>query len=301
VPIPDYESIMVPLLQFLSDRKARPLRESIEAMGTHFKLSEEERAHRLPSGVKHTFDDRVSWASTYMKKAGMLASPRRGDYQITERGLQVLRAPPPKITVKYLEQFPEFLEFRGRKAAAVTKTAETANEERTPEEAFEENYSRLRDALAADLLDAIAGCSPSFFEKLVVDVLVKMGYGGTREDAGKAIGGTADGGIDGIIKEDRLGLDIIYLQAKRWEAGVGRPEIQKFVGALQGQRARKGVFITTSSFTKEALDFASRIDTKIILIDGEQLAQLMIDYDVGVSLVASYQLKRIDADYFAEE
>ncbi len=182
-----------------------------------------------------------------------------------------------------MEQFPEFLEFRGRNAGTAAKVAQLPNDERTPEEEFEENYARLREALAGDLLEAIGECSPGFFEKLVVDLIVRMGYGGTREDAGKAIGGTADGGIDGIIKEDRLGLDIIYLQAKRWEGAVGRPEIQKFAGALQGQRARKGIFITTSSFTKEALDFATRIETKIILIDGQQVAQLMIDYDVGVS------------------
>lgn len=299
--IPDYESIMLPLLRFLSDRKVRSLRESIEAMGEHFNLSEEDRAHRLPSGVKRTFDDRVSWASTYMKKAGLLASPRRGNYEIAQRGLEALKSAPSIIDNKYLSQFPEFATFRARKAVPTVKTVEATTGEGTPEEGFEENYSRLREALAADLLEAIRECSPSFFEKLVVDVLVKMGYGGTREDAGKAIGGTSDGGIDGIIKEDRLGLDIIYLQAKRWENTVGRPEIQKFAGALQGQRAKKGVFISTSSFTKDALDFASRIDAKIVLIDGEQLAQLMIEHDVGVSLVAAYQLKRIDADYFAEE
>jgi restriction system protein len=299
--IPDYETIMLPLLQLLSDRKVRPLRDSIEAMGAHFKLTTEERAHRLPSGVKRTFDDRVSWASTYMKKAGLLTTPKRGDYEITERGLEVLKAPPERLTDKYLERFDEFLEFRGRKTPAATRAAETASDEKTPEEAFEENYARLRDALAAELLDAIGECSPAFFEKLVVDVLVAMGYGGTREDAGRALGGTGDGGIDGIVKEDRLGLDIIYLQAKRWEGVVGRPEIQKFAGALQGQRAKKGIFITTSSFTKDALDYASRIEAKIILIDGKQLAQLMMDYDVGVSRIASYFLKRIDADYFAEE
>lgn len=299
--IPDYESIMLPLLQQLADRKVRRLRESIEAMSAHFQLTAEERAQRLPSGVKFTFDDRVSWASTYMKKAGLLTSPKRGEYQITERGLQVLKTPPSKITNKYLERFPEFLEFRARKGGAALRAAQTPADEKTPEEEFEENYASLRAALAGDLLETIGECSPAFFEGLVVDVLVRMGYGGTREAAGKAIGRTADGGIDGIINEDRLGLDTIYLQAKRWENVVGRPEIQKFAGALQGQRARKGVFITTSGFTKEALDFASRIDSKIILIDGRQLAQLMIDYDVGVTSIAEYRLKRIDADYFGEE
>ena len=298
--IPDYETIMLPLLRYLSDRKVRSLRDSIEAMGSLFALSQEERAHRLPSGVKRTFDDRVSWASTYMKKAGLLRSPKRGDYQITDRALEVLKAPPDRITNEFLEQYPEFVAFRTRRAKPGPKPS-AQRDERTPEEAFEDGYARLRDELASDLLQAVKECSPSFFENLVVDLLVKMGYGGTREDAGKAIGGTADGGVDGIIKEDRLGLDVVYLQAKRWDATVGRPEIHKFAGALQGQRAKKGVFITTSSFTREAVDFANSIDSKIILIDGEQLSQLMMDYDIGVTSVASYHLKRIDSDYFAEE
>lgn len=301
--IPDYETIMLPLLKHLSDKKVRHLRESIDAMGSHFQLSEDERAQRLPSGVKRTFDDRVSWASTYMKKAGLLRSPKRGQYEITDRGLDVLKSPPPRITNEFLEQYPEFLEFRARrsKPGPGPKPPTPRTEEQTPEESLEEGYLRLRDELASDLLQAVKECSPSFFENLVVDLLVSMGYGGTRQDAGKAIGGTADGGVDGIIKEDRLGLDVVYLQAKRWDASVGRPEIQKFAGALQGQRAKKGVFITTSSFTKEATDFANSIDSKLILIDGEHLSQLMIDFDVGVTSIASYHLKRIDSDYFTEE
>lgn len=301
--IPDYESIMLPLLKFLSDRTARHLRESINAMGTVFSLSDEEKANRLPSGVKRTFDDRVSWASTYMKKAGLLHSPKRGYYQITDRGADVLGSPPSRITNEFLMQYPEFQEFKERRAKpeSNTKTSVSGGKESTPEESLEEGYLRLRDELASDLLQAVKECSPAFFENLVVDLLVSMGYGGTRQDAGKAIGGTGDGGVDGIIKEDRLGLDVIYLQAKRWDGVVSRPEIQKFAGALQGQRARKGVFITTSSFTKEAINFSNSIDSKLILIDGEQLAQLMIDYDIGVTSIVSYHLKRIDSDYFIED
>jgi restriction system protein len=303
MPIPDYETIMLPLLMFLSDREVRHLRESINAMALVFGLSEDEMAQRLPSGVKRTFDDRVSWASTYMKKAGLLQSPKRGHYQITERGLDVLHSPPSRITNEFLEQYPEFQEFRARRSKPErgSKTVSPQEEEKTPEESLEEGYLRLRDELASELLQTVKECSPSFFENLVIDLLVRMGYGGTRQDAGKAIGGTADGGIDGIIKEDRLGLDVVYLQAKRWDAVVGRPEIQKFAGALQGQRAKKGVFITTSSFTKDALSYANSIDSKLILIDGDQLAQLMIDFDIGVTSIVSYHLKRIDSDYFTEE
>ncbi len=272
-------------------------------MGTEFRLTDEEKTVRLPSGVKRTFDDRVSWASTYMKKAGLLQSPKRGFYQISERGLKVLQFPPDRITDDFLMKFPEFKEFKERrsKPQLTTKQLTLPNEEKTPEELLEDGYLRLRDELASELLQAIKECSPAFFENLVVDLLVSMGYGGTRQDAGKAIGRTADGGVDGIIKEDRLGLDVIYLQAKRWEGTVGRPEIQKFAGALQGQRAKKGVFITTSSFTKDALEFSDKIDSKLILIDGEQLSHLMIDFDIGVTHIVSYHLKRIDSDYFAEE
>jgi restriction system protein len=292
---------MLPLLKSLSDREVHTLRDSIEAMSTFFNLTDEECRHLLPSGRKYTFDDRVSWAFKYMKEAGLVAAAKRAHYQITERGTKVLESPPPRITNQFLEQFPEFLEFRARRGKAEGGEEPEVEGAKTPEEVFEEGYVRLRHQLAAELLRAMKDCSPAFFERLVVDLLVRMGYGGTREDAGRAIGGTADGGIDGIINEDRLGLDVVYIQAKRWEATIGRPEIQKFAGALQGQRARKGVFITTSFFTEDAYEFVSKIDSKITLIDGDELAQLMIDYDVGVALVASYQLKRLDSDYFAEE
>ena len=230
---------------------------------------------------------------------------RRGVFKITPRGLQVLAENPAKIDVKYLERFPEFLEFRSTSSQTVDKAgaatddpAEPSNQ--TPEEALESAHQKLRDSLSQDLLSRILACPPDFFERLVVELLVKMGYGGSRRDAGERIGRSGDGGIDGIIKEDRLGLDVIYIQAKRWQGTVGRPEIQKFVGALQGQRARKGVFITTSTFTADALDYTSRIDTKVVLIDGAQLATMMMDFDVGVSTTATYTVKRIDSDYFEE-
>jgi restriction system protein len=230
--------------------------------------------------------------------ARLIESTRRGHFHITQRGLQVLAKRPERIDVAFLEQFPEFIEFKKTRRE---REPEPEAPLETPEESFESAFQRLRESLASELLETVKRCSPTFFERLVVDLLVRMGYGGSRKEAGQAIGRTGDEGIDGIIKEDRLGLDIIYVQAKRWEGTVGRAEIQKFARALQGQRARKGIFITTASFSKDALDCTSRIESKIILIGGQQLAELMIDHGVGVSPVASYEVKKIDADYFTEE
>jgi restriction system protein len=301
--IPDFQSVMLPLLRLNGDEKEHSLKDAIKVLAKEFDLSESELAELIPSARKPRFYDRVAWAATYLRKAGLLEAPRRGWFQVTKRGLDVLKKPPEKITVNFLEQFDEFVQFRERREKIVEshEASENGSEPQTPEEAIELAYSRIRQSLADEILQTVKNCSPSFFETLVIDVLVKMGYGGTRKDAGKAIGKSGDGGIDGIINEDRLGLDVIYIQAKKWENPVGRPEIQKFAGALQGQRAKKGIFITTSTFTKEAQEFASRIESKITLIDGETLSQLMIDYNVGVNLVASYELKRIDSDYFIEE
>lgn len=300
--IPDYQSIMLPLLKFAGDRQEHSLRETIEALADEFNLTDEERRELLPSGQQATFDNRVGWARTYLKKAGLLISTRRGYYQITERGVAVLKQNPPEITASFLKQFPEFVEFqRPQKGREEEPEEQAVGETQTPEEEIEGAYQRVRQGLAAELLQTVKSCSPSFFERLVLDLLVKMGYGGTRRDAGQAIGRSGDGGIDGIIKEDRLGLDIVYIQAKRWDNTVGRPEIQKFAGALQGQRAKKGVFITTSGFTQAAQEYVSQIDSKIVLMDGNTLAQLMVDYNIGVATVGTYELKRIDADYFTEE
>jgi restriction system protein len=220
---------------------------------------------------------------------------------ITEAGRQVLARQPQSIGVADLEQFPEYVAFRSlRHATASGATEVTVNGPKTPEEILGIAQQKIREDLAMELLANIKQCSPAFFERLVVDVLVSMGYGGSRQDAGNAVGKSGDGGIDGIIKEDRLGLDVIYLQAKRWEGVVGRPEVQKFAGALQGHRARKGVFITTSSFTQEAMDYVARIDSKIVLLDGEHLTQLMIDHNVGVAPLHTYEIKKIDLDYFIE-
>lgn len=300
--IPDYQSIMLPLLSLSIDGEIHRFRESIEELAKHFNLTPDERKELLPSGKQPTFDNRVGWARTYMTKAGLLTSPKRGLFQITERGKEVLSKNPRDINVSFLEQFPEFIEFRQlRKDKNKVQTATNEKESfTTPEENLENSYQILRTELGSEILTNIKSCSSDFFEQLVVDLLVKMGYGGSRKEAGEAIGKSGDEGIDGIIKEDRLGLDIIYLQAKRWENVIGRPEIQKFAGALQGQRAKKGIFITTSDFTKEALGYVKSIETKIILIDGIQLVDLMIDHNVGVSTEAIYELKRIDSDYFTE-
>ena len=300
--IPDYQTCMLPFLRYLSDGNEHSLREAEEALVEHFKLTPAERAELLPSGQQGVFKNRIGWARTYLKKAGLLEAPKRGVFKITVRGSKALASAPARIDAKYLEQFPEFIEFReiSRPDLGVAVLPEPAPSRTTPEEAIELAHQGLRKQLGQELLSRILSCSPTFFEQLVVELLVKMGYGGSRRDAGERIGQTGDGGIDGIIKEDRLGLDTIFIQAKRWQGSVGRPEIQKFVGALQGQRAKKGVFITTSTYTAEAVDYASRIDTKVVLIDGKQLSGLMIDFDVGVSASASYVVKRVDSDYFEE-
>ncbi len=299
--IPDYQSIMLPLLRLAGDGKEYSLRACISMLADEFGLSDNERKELLPSGKQARFDNRVGWAGTYMIKAGLLSRPRRAHYQITDRGQEVLASNPTEINVKFLDQYQEFVSFRQPSNEEMSSAADTSQTlAETPEEALEEAHQTLQESLAVDIIQAIKQCSPEFFERLVVDLLVKMGYGGSRKEAGQAVGRGGDGGIDGIIKEDRLGLDIIYIQAKRWEGVVGRPEIQKFAGALQGNRARKGIFITTSSFTREAVEYATLIDTKIILIDGTRLADFMIEHNVGASTVATYEVKRIDSDYFVE-
>ncbi|MBI5869591.1 MAG: restriction endonuclease [Actinobacteria bacterium] len=297
MPIPDYQTTMLPLLTYAGDGTEHTLREAVDYLAEQFKLTAQERNALLPSGQQAVFINRVGWARTYLKKAGLLESPRRGYFKITNRGLKVLKDAPPRIDVSYLKQFPEFVEFQTPR-----KKKETSREfeeiEATPEESIGMGYKKIREDLEAELLDRVKKCSPDFFEKLVVELIVKMGYGGSRQDAGQAIGKTGDEGIDGVIKEDKLGLDNVYIQAKKWENTVSRAEIQKFAGALQGQRARKGIFITTSSFQKGALEYVSKIDSKIVLIDGHELTELMVDNNVGVSPMAVYEIKKMDEDFF---
>ena len=306
--IPDYQTVMLPLLRRLGDGRLRIFKEVAEELADEFELTPEERAHLLPSGGTLTFASRVGWAKTYMKKAGLLIQPRRGYVQITEAGSAVLASDPPRINVAYLERFPSFLEFRamGREKSGegAGETEDSSAVDLTPDEVIEKAYRRSRDALADEVLDRVKNCTPAYFERLVVQLLIRMGYGGSREEAGQAVGQTGDGGIDGVINEDRLGLDAIYVQAKKWDGrSVGPEDIRGFIGALDNKDgAHKGVFITTSTFTAAAVETAKRSRSyKIVLIDGQRLADLMIEHDLGVSPAATYQLKRIDSDFFIED
>jgi len=300
--IPDFQTLTLPVLRYFGDEKAHSKDEVLSVLGKEFGLSDEELGELLPSGRQSRFDNRVAWAKSYLKQAGLLDNVARGMHRITPRGMKVLSDPPARIDLKFLERFDEYKAFKNRSGKkSDVNTDVTAIQESTPEELLETGYKELRANLAGELLLQVKAGSPAFFERLVVELLVRMGYGGTREDAGQVLGKSGDGGIDGIINEDRLGLDVIYLQAKRWEGDVGRPEIQKFVGALAGHKANKGVFMTTSGYSKEARVYAGQINAKLVLIDGPMLAELMIDYGLGVATVTSYEIKRVDSDYFAED
>ena len=302
--IPDYQTLMFPLLKLVADGKEHEFKKLIDVLSMQFNLTEEEKSEFLPSGQSLLFPNRVGWARTYLKKAGLLDAPRRGIITITERGKNTLNEDLSEINIKYLSKFEEFIQFKLQSRGEKTDSSLITNEEakkQTPEELLESGYESIKGSLEEEILSKLKSVHPSFFERIVVQLLVKMGYGGSIQDAGKAIGKSGDEGIDGIIKEDKLGLDVIYVQAKRWEGIVGRPELHKFVGALAGQGAKKGIFITTSSFTKEARDYSPKNETKIVLIDGEKLAQYMIDNNLGVSIQNIYEIKKIDLDYFGEE
>jgi len=307
--IPDFQSLMLPLLHSLENGSECSTQETLDALAKALGLTEADVTQPMPTRKAPLFTNRIAWAKLHLKRAALIDSPRRGVYRITDRGREVLRTPPDRINLAYLARFPEYAEFRARsqasaeRASAESDGASNSNQddERTPEEYIDYGYSRLRAALADEILSRIAQMPPAFFENLVVDLLVAMGYGGSQRDAGRAVGPGADEGIDGVIKEDRLGLETIYLQAKRWQATVGRPEIQRFAGALQGQRARKGIFITTSDFSREAEAYAASIQSTIVLVNGAQLAELMMDHGIGVTLVNTYDIKRLDSDYFTLE
>jgi restriction system protein len=304
VALPDYQDIMLPLLNLTVDGEVHTIRGLKDIIARELQLSEEDLNQMLPSGQQSTFHNRVSWAKTYLLQAGLIEHTRRGHFTISPRGREVLASNPKRIDKIFLERFPEFLAFKGRSGSNGNTTTDNGHAEspdrRTPEEALQAAYKELRDDLAGELLAQIKGMSPQFFERLVLDLMLAMGYGGAEQTA-SLTGAGADEGIDGVINEDRLGLDIIYLQAKRWGNYVGRPEIQRFVGALHGKRARKGVFLTTSTFSRDAHDYVATIDPKVVLIDGQRLSQLMIDFDVGVSTAQTFAVKRVDSDYFAED
>lgn len=294
---------MLPLLRYAATQGSDVSTSSaVDALAKELSLTGEDLQHMLPSGTQPTFHNRVGWAATYMKKAGLLEATRRGFYRVTDTGRSVVETNPDRIDLQFLKKFPDFVRFqnlkgtRSKNEASVEQTAES-----TPLEALEQAYENLREELAEELLGKLKQATPGHFERIVVELLVKMGYGGSRSDAGKAIGRSGDGGIDGIIKEDRLGLDLLYVQAKRWDTNpVGRPDVMQFAGALQAHHATKGIFITTSRFTDEAKGYVAQIGSKIVLIDGPSLAELMIDHSVGVSTLASYAVQKVDSDYFEE-
>lgn len=306
--IPDYQSLMLPLLKHCAKVEETRLSDAVEALAAQFKLTNEELNELLPSGVQTVFHNRVGWARTYLVKAALLDAPRRGVFRITDRGRKVLSSNPSTVNVKSLEKFPEFMEFREKKSSKSDEIAETpsnkssvpADSLETPDDTMIRGYKAMREALVSQLREEVSKVTSAYFERLVVDLLVRMGYGGSRESAARVVGGTGDGGIDGVIDEDKLGLDVIYIQAKRWVNTVGEPQLREFAGALQSHRAKKGVFVTTSEFSAQAREFVKKVDSRIILIDGRRLAELMIDHGVGVTKQETYVVNKIDTDYFGE-
>ena len=298
MPVPGYDEFMLPLLQLAGNQQEYSMAEARDKMVEAFNLSNEDLRELLPSGKQAVFPNRVAWAKTYLLKAGLLESRTRGKFNITKRGMEVLEEKPATIDRKYLMKFSEFREFVGPSDNSTVTVDPVIKKTGTPEEVLEAAVEELNNTLIQEVLKKVLDSPPSFFEQLVVDLLLAMGYGGSRKDAGHAIGKSGDEGIDGIIKEDKLGLDIIYIQAKRWANPIGRPDIQKFVGALAGQRAKKGVFLTTSDFTKEAQFYVKGIESKVVLINGQELAKLMIQHNLGVSVNEVYEVKRLDTDYF---
>jgi len=301
--LPTVPQIMLPLLQHVQDGEVYTVRGLKDVLADTMDLTDADRALMLESKPQSKFHNRIAWAKAHIERAGLLNMVRRGHFTISERGKQVLAEQPTEISESYLMRFDEYREFRaGSQTKTSTNEAESIenDEGKTPEEDFQNAYNQIRNDLAHEILSNVKNMSPAFFEKLVLDLMLAMGYGGTA-NSGHLTGASADEGIDGIINEDRLGLDIIYLQAKRWENPVGRPEIQKFVGALQGKRAKKGVFLTTSTFSREAIAYVETIDAKVVLIDGRRLSQLMVDFDVGVSTAQTFAIKKIDSDYFIED
>lgn len=299
--VPDFQTFFKPLLDVAADGKEHSLKEARDIIATQMRLSDDDLKEMLPSGTQTKFNNRVAWAKIYFVRAKVLDSTRRGHFRIMDRGQELLKQGHVKIDVKVLNQYPEFVEFHTAKPGKTTPSDVPESQDETPEESLQNAYQSIRSDLAGEILTRVMNNSPQFFERLVVDLMIALGYGGSRADAGRSIGQSGDEGIDGIIKEDRLGLDVIYLQAKRWDGTVGRPEIQKFVGALHGKRAKKGVFITTGKFSPDAISYVETIDPKVILIDGRTLAELMIDYNLGVTISVNYEIKRIDTDYFEEE
>jgi restriction system protein len=300
--VPPFQELMLPMLRLAAESNGQPLamKVAVEKLATAMGLSEEDRSELLPSGRQSRFTNRIAWAASHLRAAKLLESAGRGLVVITDRGKELLASNPPAINLRTLMQFPEFQEFRGGNNGEQVPDKEAESTD-TPEEAIEKSYRALRAEIVADVLARLKTCTPAFFEQIVVQLVVRMGYGGSLKDAGEAVGKSHDGGIDGVIKQDKLGLDVVYLQAKRWENTVGRREVQQFAGALAGQQANRGVFITTSDFSSEAVAYAKQVATKIVLINGKQLAEYMFDHDLGVTTTLTLSLKKIDSDFFEEE
>ncbi len=300
--IPDFQKIMLPLLELLKDKKEHSSQELVLGISDKFKLTDAERIEFLQSGNQVIINNRVSWANTYLKKAGLLESPKRAKFVITEKGIEILNTNPIEINITFLKKLPKFKEWQENSAQKKNESSEETESSinKTPQELLDYSFQKLTNELSIEILDIVKKCSPVFFENLVIDLLVEMGYGGSRREAGKAVGKSGDGGIDGIINEDKLGLDTIYIQAKKWENVVPVKEIRDFAGALLGQKAKKGIFITTSHFPNSAYDYVKNIEHKIILIDGKKLTELMIENNIGLSIQMKYEIKKINVDYFEE-
>lgn len=298
--VPDFQSMMLPLLEAIADGAEHSNAEIAEIIAARLGVTNADREIMLPSGQQTVFTNRVAWAKAYLKKAGLLQSPKRGTLQLTADGTKALAEKLDRINIRYLRKFESF--EKSRSAPDVSETPVVSGDvvAATPEELIDAGYQSLRDELIVEIIEQVKRCSPQFFERLVVKLLVAMGYGGSLEDAAQVLGRSGDGGIDGTIKEDKLGLDVICIQAKRWEGTVGRPVVQAFAGSMEGFRARKGVLITTSSFSKDAEDYITRIERKIVLVDGQRMAELMIAHNVGVTVMQTYEIKRVDSDFFTE-
>ncbi len=301
--VSDFQSMMLPLLEAIGDGAEHSNSAIADVVAQCCGVTAEDRDLLLPSGQQTVFTNRVAWAKTYLKKAGLLRSPNRGTLQITELGQGVLKNKPAKITLRFLKQVggADCLKSSSKTVAVLDEESISESSTATPNDLIEAGYQSLHDALIEEIIEQVKRCSPQFFERLVVQLLVAMGYGGSLEDAGQVLGRSGDGGIDGTIKEDKLGLDVICIQAKRWEGTVGRPVVQAFAGSMEGFRARKGVLITTSNFSKDAEDYITRIERKIVLVDGERMAELMIAHNVGVTVMQTYEIKRVDSDFFTED
>jgi restriction system protein len=298
--IPDFQTIMLPLLQFVGKNDEVSMKIIKEGMIKYFNISKSEQEQKTPNGKQFLYYNRIAWAISYLRMGELIFSPLRGVYKISNDGKKVLNNPPEKITIKYLKSNDKFSKNINSGKSKKETFDDKEISEKTPDEIFESSYEQIIDNLKIQLKQKIAECSPYYFENIVMDLLLKMGYGGSDIENGEVTKKSSDEGIDGIIKEDKLGLDKIYIQAKKWEKQIGRPDIQKFVGALQGKRAKKGVFITTSEFSKDAYEYVNNLDVTVILIDGEKLSQYMVENELGISLKNNYKVYSIDNDYFEE-